>query len=233
VFERFTERSRRVLVLAQEEARLLGHGFIGTEHLLLGLVQEDEGIAARALASVGVSLEAARERVSAVAGPASLPPVGSPPFTASTKWVLEMSLREALQLGHNWIGTEHLLLGLLREEDGVGAQVLIDLGVELSSVRQRVLELVGVEGSGDPGVPTAEGHSAGGGPSGWVTIGPSGVGSRERGLPPRCPRCQAGLVDDARYRVIAVPQGERDPAEGFVSVTVVYCQRCGTAIGTA
>jgi ATP-dependent Clp protease ATP-binding subunit ClpC len=111
VFERFTDRARRVLVLAQEEARLLDHNFIGTEHILLGVLAEGEGVAARALASLSVSLEAARENVEATISSAGSPATGSPPFTPRAKKVLELSLCEALQLGHNYIGTEHLLFG--------------------------------------------------------------------------------------------------------------------------
>jgi Clp amino terminal domain, pathogenicity island component len=148
VFERFTDRARRVLVLAQEEARLLDHNFIGTEHILLGLIHEDEGVAAKALADLGVSLDAVRQKVAEVVGPGSSMGVpGSPPFTPRAKKVLELSLREALQLGHNYIGTEHLLLGLVREGDGVAAQVLVSLGADLSRVRQQVIQVL----SGHPG----------------------------------------------------------------------------------
>ena len=141
VFERFTDRSRRVLVLAQEESRLLNHGFIGTEHILLGLLNEHDGVAAQALKQLGVSLEVVREKVEQVVGVSPIVPTGSPPFTPRAKKVLELSLREALQLHHNYIGTEHLLLGLVREGEGVGAQVLVGLGVELARVRQQVTQL--------------------------------------------------------------------------------------------
>ena len=142
MFERFTDRARRVLVLAQEEARLLNHSFIGTEHILLGLIHEGEGLAAKALESLGISLEAVREKVEETIGPAGSAPTGSPPFTPRAKKVLELSLREALQLGHNYIGTEHMLLGLVREGEGVAAQVLISLGADLSRVRQQVIQLL-------------------------------------------------------------------------------------------
>jgi len=141
VFERFTDRSRRVLVLAQEESRLLNHGFIGTEHILLGLLHERDGIAARALTQLGVSLEVVREKVEEIVGASPTVPTGSPPFTPRAKKVLELSLREALQLHHNYIGTEHLLLGLVREGEGVGAQVLVSLGVEMARVREQVIQL--------------------------------------------------------------------------------------------
>src|SRR6202165_1282786 len=139
LFERFTDRARRVLVLAQEEARLLNHNFIGTEHILLGLIHEGEGVAAKALESLGISLEAVREKVEETIGPAGSSSPGSPPFTPRAKKVLELSLREALQLGHNYIGTEHMLLGLVREGEGVAVQVLVSLGADLSRVRQQVV----------------------------------------------------------------------------------------------
>jgi ATP-dependent Clp protease ATP-binding subunit ClpC len=142
LFERFTDRARRVLVLAQEEARLLNHNFIGTEHILLGLIHEGEGVAAKALESLGISLEAVREKVEETIGPAGSSSTGSPPFTPRAKKVLELSLREALQLGHNYIGTEHMLLGLVREGEGVAAQVLVSLGADLSRVRQQVIQLL-------------------------------------------------------------------------------------------
>lgn len=142
MFERFTDRARRVLVLAQEEARLLNHNFIGTEHILLGLIHEGEGVAAKALESLGISLEAVREKVEELIGPAAGAAAGSPPFTPRAKKVLELSLREALQLGHNYIGTEHMLLGLVREGEGVAAQVLISLGADLSRVRQQVIQIL-------------------------------------------------------------------------------------------
>jgi ATP-dependent Clp protease ATP-binding subunit ClpC len=147
-------------VLAQEEARLLNHNFIGTEHILLGLIHEGEGVAAKALESLGISLEAVREKVEETIGPAGTATTGSPPFTPRAKKVLELSLREALQLGHNYIGTEHMLLGLVREGEGVAAQVLVNLGADLSRVRQQVIQLL----SGYSGA--KEGATAGTGPTG-------------------------------------------------------------------
>ena len=141
MFERFTDRARRVVVLAQEEARLLSHNYIGTEHILLGLIAESEGIAAQTLERLGISLEAVRDKVDSIigcGGPGA--PAGHIPFTPRAKKVLELSLREALQLGHNYIGTEHILLGLIREGEGVGAQVLINLGADLSAVRHQVIQ---------------------------------------------------------------------------------------------
>jgi ATP-dependent Clp protease ATP-binding subunit ClpC len=151
LFERFTDRARRVLVLAQEEARLLNHNFIGTEHILLGLIHEGEGVAAKALESLGISLEAVREKVEETIGPAGSSTTGSPPFTPRAKKVLELSLREALQLGHNYIGTEHMLLGLVREGEGVAAQVLVSLGADLSRVRQQVIQLLSGYAGGKEG----------------------------------------------------------------------------------
>ena len=142
MFERFTDRARRVVVLAQEEARMLNHNHIGTEHILLGLIHEGQGVAAEALESLGVSLEAVRREVQEITGRGRRAPSGHIPFTARAKTALEQSLREALQLGHDYIGTEHILLGLTREDDGVAAQVLIRLGADLNRVRQQVIRLV-------------------------------------------------------------------------------------------
>jgi ATP-dependent Clp protease ATP-binding subunit ClpC len=151
LFERFTDRARRVVVLAQEEARLLNHNYIGTEHILLGLIHEGEGVAAKALESLGISLEAVRQQVEEIIGQGGSSPSGHIPFTPRAKKVLELSLREALQLGHNYIGTEHILLGLIREGEGVAAQVLVKLGADLSRVRQQVIQLLsGYQGSGGP-----------------------------------------------------------------------------------
>jgi len=142
MFERFTDRARRVVVLAQEEARMLDHNYIGTEHILLGLIREGEGVAARALESLGISLEAVRQQVVEVIGQGQQAPSGHIPFTPRAKRVLELSLRESRQLGHNYIGTEHILLGLLREGEGVAAQVLVRLGADLNRVRQQVIQLL-------------------------------------------------------------------------------------------
>lgn len=145
MFERFTDRARRCIVLSQENARKLNHNYIGTEHLLLGLVHEGEGIAAKALVSLGVVLEGVRQEVEEVIGQGQQAPSGHIPFTPRAKKVLELALREALQLGHNYIGTEHILLALIREGQGVGAQVLGKLGVELNQARKRVLDILGGE----------------------------------------------------------------------------------------
>ncbi|WP_062209914.1 ATP-dependent Clp protease ATP-binding subunit [Demequina oxidasica] len=158
MFERFTDRARRVVVLAQEEARMLNHNYIGTEHILLGLVREGEGVAAKALEAMDISLNGVREQVQEIIGEGSHAPSGHIPFTPRAKKVLELSLREALQLGHNYIGTEHILLGLIREGEGVAAQVLGKLGADLGGVRQQVIQLLsGYEGK--------EPATAGGGPA--------------------------------------------------------------------
>ena len=157
MFERFTDRARRVVVLAQEEARMLNHNYIGTEHILLGLIHEGEGVAAKALESLGISLEGVRQQVEEIIGQGQSAPSGHIPFTPRAKKVLELSLREALQLGHNYIGTEHILLGLIREGEGVAAQVLVKLGADLNRVRQQVIQLLSGYSGKEP--------SGGGGPA--------------------------------------------------------------------
>jgi ATP-dependent Clp protease ATP-binding subunit ClpC len=212
MFQRFTDRARRVLTLAQEEARLLDHPFLGTEHLLLGLIHEGEGVAAKALDLLGVSLEAARAKVAeTIAMTGAVPSGSSPPFTPRAKKVLELSLREAKQLGHSYIGTEHLLLGLIREGEGVGAQVLVGLGIDLGRVRQQVIEVM----SGR-------------------TYSTAGQDRRPFGTSvvsvfPVCPQCNADLVEAARFRNITVPSESADHDEP-ISVEVVYCSRCGVAL---
>jgi ATP-dependent Clp protease ATP-binding subunit ClpC len=213
VFERFTDRARRVLVLAQEEARLQHHSYIGTEHMLLGLLHEEEGIAAHALLQCGITIEAARRAVEETVGAGAEMPGGSPPFTPRAKKVLELALREALQLGHSYIGTEHILLGLIREGDGVGVTIIRNLGAELGQLHQEVIALMSgiAEDLGDEGeVRTVQALSG----------------------PPRCPRCRAGLFEEARYKVVEVPAEDPESDEGVVSVTLIYCNRCGTALGT-
>ena len=164
MFERFTDRARRVVVLAQVEARMLNHDYIGTEHILLGLIHEGEGVAAKALESLGISLDAVRQQVEEIIGQGQQAPSGHIPFTPRAKKVLELSLRESLQLGHNYIGTEHILLALLREGEGVAAQTLVRLGADLNRVRQQVIQLL----HGYPG----------------KRPGGSAAGPWERGLPP-------------------------------------------------
>ena len=166
MFDRFTDRARRVIVLAQDEARMLNHNYIGTEHLLLGLIHEGEGVAAKALESLGISLEAVRAQVEEIIGQGQQAPMGHIPFTPRAKKVLELSMREALQLNHPYIGTEHILLGLIREGEGVAAQVLIKLGADLNRVRNQVLQLLsGFQGNEKPstsGAPEAPPQQQGG-----------------------------------------------------------------------
>ena len=185
MFERFTDRARRVVVLAQEEARMLNHNYIGTEHILLGLIHEGEGVAAKALESLGISLEAVRQQVEEIIGQGQHAPSGHIPFTPRAKKVLELSLREALQLGHNYIGTEHILLGLIREGEGVAAQVLVKLGADLNRVRQQVIQLLhGYQGK----EPAAAGASSESAPSTSLVLDQFGrnltAGAREGKLDP-------------------------------------------------
>jgi ATP-dependent Clp protease ATP-binding subunit ClpC len=143
MFERFTDRARLVIVDAQNEARSLGHNYIGPEHLLLGLIHEGDGVGAKALEAMQISTDTVRGRIEEITGRGQAPPTtGHIPFTPRAKKVLELSLREALQLGHNYIGTEHILLGLIHEGDGVAAQVLVGLGVELDRTRQLVIQIL-------------------------------------------------------------------------------------------
>jgi hypothetical protein len=211
VFERFTDRARRVLVLAQEEARLLNHNFIGTEHILLGLIHEGDGVAAKALELSGISLEAVREKVEETIGPAGQSTTGSPPFTPRAKKVLELSLREALQLGHNFIGTEHMLLGVLREGEGVAVQVLTTLGADVGRVRQQVIALL----AGQPSSEAAE-------------IGEGSVETNRHG--PRCPACRSLLDGRVGYRVLAVSPVEQPETSEAIDVMFVYCLRCGVML---
>ncbi len=165
MFERFTDRARRVVILAQEEARLLNHNYIGTEHILLGLIHEHEGVAAKALESLDISLESVRAQVEEIIGRGGITPSGHIPFTPRAKKVLELSLRESLQLGHNYIGTEHILLGLLREGEGVAAQVLLELGADLDRVREQVVQLLVAQGDASSSASEGEAVPAMGEPS--------------------------------------------------------------------
>jgi ATP-dependent Clp protease ATP-binding subunit ClpC len=214
VFERFDQRAREVCRLAGEEARLLNHNFIGSEHLLLGLIREDEGVAARALKQLGISLVAVREKVEETMGAPPTPPGGSPPFTPRAKKVLELSLREALQFGHNYIGTEHILLGLVREGEGVAARVLVDLGADLSRVRQTVVDLL----SGHPGTvaPTMQRAAVNTG----RLFPPSGS-------PPDCPYCRSSLAASAGTRLMELVDEASGTSRAFI---VVYCTSCGASL---
>jgi ATP-dependent Clp protease ATP-binding subunit ClpC len=181
MFERFTDRARRVVVLAQEEARMLNHNYIGTEHLLLGLIHEGEGVAAKALESLGVSLEAVRAQVEEIIGQGQEAPSGHIPFTPRAKKVLELSLRESRQLGHDYIGTEHILLGLLREGEGVAAQVLVRLGADLDRVRRQVIELLHARRGEESAGEEPAGSAAGGRerrPPPEITVRLDAIGSR-------------------------------------------------------
>jgi ATP-dependent Clp protease ATP-binding subunit ClpA len=196
MFERFTDRARRVLVLAQEEARLLNHNFIGTEHILLGLIHEEDGVAAKALESLGIGLDGVRSKVIETIGPPGISVTGSPPFTPRAKKVLELSLREALQLGHNYIGTEHMLLGIAREGEGVAAQVLVNLGADLSQVRQAVMQLLSFVRPSDRHDVFRVGRSQGG----WAAAESAPIGGSAR-LHARTPA--ALRVDIAARRLAA------------------------------
>jgi ATP-dependent Clp protease ATP-binding subunit ClpC len=145
MYERLTDRARRVVVLAQEEARMLNHNYIGTEHILLGLIREGAGVAAKALESLGMSLEAVRQQVEEIIGRGQRGPSGHIPFTPRAKTVLELSLREALRLGDNHIGTEHILLALTEEAEGGAAQVLARFGADPVSIRRQVVLQVQAE----------------------------------------------------------------------------------------
>lgn len=169
MFERFTDKARRVIVLAQEEARMFNHNYIGTEHILLGLLRVDDSIAAKALESLGCNVKETRKHVAGIIGEGVEPPTGMIPFTPRAKKVQELALREAMQLGHNYVGTEHLLLGLIREGEGVAAQVLVKGGMELTRVRQQVILLLTGDKPADPNtisginVTLTAGGGAGGG----------------------------------------------------------------------
>jgi ATP-dependent Clp protease ATP-binding subunit ClpC len=220
VFERFTDRARRVVVLAQEEARMLNHNYIGTEHLLLGLIQEGEGVAAQALDALGISLEDARRDIEEIIGQGPAVPTGHIPFTPRAKKVLEFALREALQLGHNYIGTEHILLGLVREGEGVAAQVLQKLGADLARVREIVVELL-------PGSSESAGRSPRRRRSRRTTeVAPSGTPVSPEDFP-TCSSCSAPLAETMAVKVFELAVDDQ-PAQAKVA----YCGRCGTALGT-
>ena len=199
-------------MLAQEEARLLNHSFIGTEHILLGLIHEGEGVAAKALESLGISLEAVREKVEETIGMAGTAPSGSPPFTPRAKKVLELSLREALQLGHSYIGTEHMLLGLVREGEGVAATVLVSLGADLGRVRQQVIQLMSGN-QGKESVGATQGASTGDNPSGSPVLDQFGRNltqlARDGKLDPVIGRAER---DRARHAGAVAPHQEQSGA---------------------
>ena len=222
MFERFTARARRAVVNAQQEARELNHNYIGTEHLLLGLMREPESVAARALQELKISQDTVREQVIQIVGRGQQPPSGHVPFTPRAKKVLELSLREALQLSHNYIGTEHILLGLVREGEGVASQVLHKLGADLNRVRQTVIQLLSGYTAGVDTASKAEGETE------MAEL------TREMGrvseLPedaPTCSNCFAALDETLAIRTVeTTSEGET------MSVRIAYCSRCGVAIGT-
>ncbi|WJY68793.1 ATP-dependent Clp protease ATP-binding subunit [Corynebacterium auris] len=211
MFERFTDRARRVIVLAQEEARALNHNYMGTEHILLGLIKEGEGVAAKALESMGINLEDVRREVEEIIGHGTQPVTGHIPFTPRAKKVLELSLREGLQMGHKYIGTEFLLLGLIREGEGVAAQVLIKLGADLPRVRQQVIQLLsgyeGGEGQNTEATQQGGGGFAGAGTGGGPMGGGRGGQQGER---------SNSLVLDqfGRNLTAAAREGKLDPVVG-------------------
>ncbi|MEA2478343.1 MAG: ATP-dependent Clp protease ATP-binding subunit ClpC, partial [Thermoleophilaceae bacterium] len=159
MFERFTERARQVVVLAQEEARILKHNYIGTEHILLGLLREEEGLAARVLESLDITVERVRAQVVRIVGSGEEVTSGQIPFTPRAKKVLELALREALSLGHNYIGTEHILLGLVRENEGVAARILLDFDADSEKIRNEVIRMLSGPGGRRQGQGATSGQS--------------------------------------------------------------------------
>jgi ATP-dependent Clp protease ATP-binding subunit ClpA len=204
MFERLTDLARRVLVLAQEEARLLGHDFIGTEHLLLGMVKEPHGIAAQVLMERGITTGRARIQIEQIVGKSTGQPTGSPPFTTRAKRILELSMRAALHNKHDAIGPEHILLGLVEEGEGVGAQVIRSLGVELDDVREAVLRAI----SGDDPWPDGD----------FPDVAPA----------PWCTGCAAELEASIRYRTLSVPPASPDMPT--MMAEVVFCGDCGKVV---
>jgi ATP-dependent Clp protease ATP-binding subunit ClpC len=194
------------LVLAQEEARLLNHDYIGTEHLLLGLIFEQQGIAAHVLTTLGITTDRVRNQVEQIVGISVGQPSGGPPFTPRAKKVLELSLREALENSHTYIGPEHLLLGLVKEGEGTGARVIQNLGVELYQVRQEVLQEM----------------------SGYrERSGGEGDGS-ESSDTPRCAGCSSDLELVLRYRSMTIPPTTPNPHS--LKVDVIFCNKCGKVV---
>lgn len=225
MFERFTDRARRVVVLAQEESREFHHDHIGTEHLLLALIREEDGIAGKALADAGITLEQAREQVEALIGRGEPEPRRRSgrrwrrhvPFTPRAKKTMELSLRESLGLGHTYIGTEHLLLGLLSLGEGAGMETLTKMGAEPSRLREGVLKLARTRlEAPPPAVELREGVFD----VGEVETGPSGS--------PRCPRCRSEVAETAALRTLDLPLHE---GEGTRAVTFAFCRRCGSSLG--
>ena len=227
MFERFTDRARRVVVLAQEEARDLNHNFIGTEHLLLGISREGEGVGARVLASLGVSLAAVREQIVAIIGLGKTQPPGHVPFTPRAKKILELAMLEARRLRHEYIGTEHILLGIVREGEGVAAQVLQNQGLTLEVVRQSVIRILA--GYTSEGVGAVGLHPA----APWASSQPGDPSRQEvwrgRSEPqePRCPNCWASLQQALSHWTVTVTE---QGGEGTREVDLVFCDVCGRTI---
>ena len=239
MFERFDGESRQVLVLAQEEARSLGHNFIGTEHLLLGTLAQG-GATAQALVAQGLTLARARELVAGAIGPTTDRPAGAPPFTPRAKKVLELSLREAIRLDDDHIRTTHLVLGMIREGEGVAAQVMARAGVDRDAL---VRALGGEPGLGATGTEGARLRLRGVGrrsrlaAGAWRALEPisilprlGGPRTAARGAAPCCPSCGAGLAGSTRYTRLEATGPEGEPP---VEIRLAYCGSCGTALGTA
>ena len=201
---------------------MLNHNYIGTEHILLGLIRVDDGVAAQVLDSSGVSLESVRESVERIIGPGATPPTGHIPFTPRAKKVLDLSLREALQLSQNYIGTEHILLGLIREGEGVAAQVLAQLGLDLITARQKVMEVLGGSGSPRRTVGSTEAFAVSEIHSAVVEAPQRAVESM-----PVCPGCRVSLEGFLKYRILDARESE---GAGVRKVLFLYCANCGIGI---
>lgn len=222
MFELFDGRARQVVVLAQEESRRLHHSHIGTEHLLLGALRDPEAVSARALGSLGISLDATRQQVEVVVGKETNPSPSHLQFTARGKKALELALREALALRHDHIGDGHILLGIIREGEGTGLRVLGNLGVEPEDLRAQVRQLLGsarYEAAPDDIAPDV---SASSGIEIAVEVEPGHVDG------PRCGRCNTPAVDNVRARTIPVPQASGQTPD---SVTLIWCGTCGAVFG--
>ena len=223
MFERFTDRARRVVVLAQEESRELGHDHIGTEHILLALIREEDGIASKALTDAGVTLDAARKQVETDIGRGEPEPKRRSgkrwrrhvPFTPRSKKTMELALREALGLGHNYIGTEHLLLGLISLGEGAGLEALTSLGADPAQLREAVLKLAEVR----PEVARTEFRESS------FQIREASTPQAE---PPICPQCHSALAETAAVRTMEIPVHE---GEGTRTAAIVFCRRCMCTLG--
>jgi ATP-dependent Clp protease ATP-binding subunit ClpA len=225
MFERFTEKARRVVVLAQEESREMGHDHIGSEHLLLALIREEDGIAGQALSEAGITLDAARKQVEAIVGRGEPEPKRRSgkrwrrhvPFTPRSKKTMELALRESLGLGHNYIGTEHLLLGLLSIGEGTGSETLASLGADAGQLRGNVLKLARTRPEGP--TPTVEFRET------EFEMREASLGEAST---PRCPQCRSDLAETAAVRSMELPLHE---GEGSRTVAMAFCRRCGSSLG--